>query len=90
MLNQLINHGTLKRKQNYFSRHSGEKTKNKPLLKNGKKSKGCYNSKKLSHIYFIFLYKCRRKTTLIEVHGNTNSPEPETKHSEAGYQKKKC
>ena len=39
MLNQLINHGTLKRKQNYFSRHSGEKTKNKAVVKEWKKIK---------------------------------------------------
>ena len=46
-----VNHGTLKRKKNYFSRHSGEKTKNKAVVKELKKSKGCYNAKILSHIY---------------------------------------
>jgi hypothetical protein len=46
-----VNHGTLKRKKNYFSRHSREKTKNKAVVKELKKSKGCYNAKILSHIY---------------------------------------
>ena len=46
-----VNHGTLKRKQNYFSRHSGEKTKRKAVIKELKKAKGCYNAKILSHIY---------------------------------------
>ena len=46
-----VNHGTLKRKQNYFNRHSGEKTKRKAVIKELKKSNGYYNAKILSHIY---------------------------------------
>ena len=45
------NHGSLKRKQTYFFRHSGEKTKRNAVIKELKKSKGYYNPKILSHIY---------------------------------------
>jgi len=50
-----VNHGTLKRKKNYFSRHSGEKTKNKAVVKELKKSKGCYNAKILSHTTLLYI-----------------------------------
>lgn len=46
-----LNHGTLKRKKNYYSRHSGEKTKRKGVKKELKKSLGLYTPKILSHIY---------------------------------------
>lgn len=45
------NHGTRKRMQNYFSRHSGTKSRKKAITKEIKKSKGYYNPKILSHIY---------------------------------------
>jgi hypothetical protein len=43
------NHGDKKRKDNYFSRHSGTKNKQEALKKEIKKSKGLYNAKILSH-----------------------------------------
>jgi len=45
------NHGTRKRIQNYFSRHSGTKYRGKAIKKELKKSHGYYNPKILSHIY---------------------------------------
>ena len=46
------NHGTKKRRDNYFSRHSGGiKNKKKALAKEIRKSKGLYNAKILSHKY---------------------------------------
>lgn len=45
------NHGTRKRMQNYFLRHSGTKSRKKAITKEIKKSKGYYNPKILSHIY---------------------------------------
>lgn len=45
------NHANKKRRQNYFSRHSGMKNKKKALRKEIKKSKGIYNAKILSHKY---------------------------------------
>tara|TARA_Y100000817_G_scaffold287304_1_gene255770 strand:+ start:114 stop:446 length:333 start_codon:yes stop_codon:yes gene_type:complete len=46
-----VNHNTKKRRDNYFSRHSGIKNKKKATLKEIKKSKRLYNAKILSHIY---------------------------------------
>ena len=46
-----VNHGSVKRKRNYFSRHSGIKTKREAVIKELRKSKGYYNAKILSHIY---------------------------------------
>tara|TARA_Y100000816_G_C26098826_1_gene581980 strand:+ start:1553 stop:1858 length:306 start_codon:yes stop_codon:yes gene_type:complete len=45
------NHNTRKRMQNYYSRHSGEKNRNKAIKKERQKSKGLYNAKILSHEY---------------------------------------
>ena len=45
------NHGTRKRMENYFNRHSGEKNRKKAIKKEKKKSKGYYNAKILSHEY---------------------------------------
>jgi hypothetical protein len=45
------NHGTIKRKKNYFSRHSGIKHKGKAIKKEKRNSKGYYTAKLLSHIY---------------------------------------
>jgi len=45
------NHGDKKRKDNYYSRHSGTKLKSKALKKEWSKSKGKYNAKILSHTY---------------------------------------
>jgi hypothetical protein len=42
-------HGDEKRRQNYFSRHSGVKNKKEAIKKEIKKSKGFYNAKILSH-----------------------------------------
>jgi len=46
-----VNHGSVKRKRNYFSRHSGIKTKREAVIKELRKSRGIYNAKILSHIY---------------------------------------
>ena len=46
-----VNHGSVKRKRNYFSRHSGIKTKREAVIKELQKSRGIYNAKILSHIY---------------------------------------
>ncbi len=46
-----LNHGTVKRKRRYFSRHSGEKTKSKAVKKELIQSNGMYTPKILSHIY---------------------------------------
>ena len=46
-----LNHGTVKRKKRYYSRHSGEKTKSKAVKKELIQSKGMYTPKILSHIY---------------------------------------
>ena len=43
------NHNTRKRMQNYYSRHSGTKSKSKAIKKEVNKSKGYYNAKILSH-----------------------------------------
>tara|TARA_B110000091_G_scaffold211404_1_gene255974 strand:+ start:1919 stop:2224 length:306 start_codon:yes stop_codon:yes gene_type:complete len=45
------NHNTRKRMQNYYSRHSGTKTRKEGIKKEKRKSNGYYNSKILSHIY---------------------------------------
>jgi hypothetical protein len=45
------NHGTRKRMQNYFSRHSGTKKRGKAIKKEKRHSKGHYNAKILSHKY---------------------------------------
>lgn len=45
------NHNTRKRMQNYYSRHSGTKTRSQGIKKEKRKSKGYYNAKILSHIY---------------------------------------
>lgn len=45
------NHGTRRRMQNYFSRHSGTKKRSKAIKKERRKSKGFYNAKILSHEY---------------------------------------
>lgn len=45
------NHGTRKRMQNYYSRHSGTKTRKQGIAKEIKKSKGYYTPKLLSHQY---------------------------------------
>lgn len=44
-----FNHLDLKRRKNYFSRHSGVPTKTQALNKEIKKSKGLYTAKILSH-----------------------------------------
>ena len=45
------NHGTRKRMQNYFSRHSGTKNRKKAIDKEIRGSKGLYTAKILSHKY---------------------------------------
>ncbi len=45
------NHGSRKRMQNYYSRHSGIKYRQKAIEKEKIKSKGFYNAKILSHEY---------------------------------------
>ncbi len=45
------NHGTRKRMQNYYSRHSGTKNRNLAIKREKSKSKGYYNAKILSHEY---------------------------------------
>ena len=45
------NHNTRKRMQNYYSRHSGVKTRAKAIKREKNKSKGLYNAKILSHEY---------------------------------------
>lgn len=45
------NHGNLKRRNNYFNRHSGTPNKTSAINKEITKSKGLYNAKILSHIY---------------------------------------
>ena len=45
------NHGTRRRMQNYYNRHSGTKKRNKAIKKERRKSKGFYNAKILSHEY---------------------------------------
>lgn len=45
------NHGTRKRMQNYFSRHSGTKNRKKAIDKEIKNNKGYYTPKILSHKY---------------------------------------
>ena len=46
-----VDHGDIKRRENYFSRHSGVKTKREAVIKELHKSLGHYNAKILSHIY---------------------------------------
>ena len=45
------NHGTRKRMQNYYSRHSGTKKRGEAIKREKKKSKGYYTPKILSHVY---------------------------------------
>ena len=45
------NHGTRKRMQNYYSRHSGTKNRKKAIDKEIKESDGFYTAKILSHQY---------------------------------------
>lgn len=45
------NHNDKKRRDNYFSRHSGTKSKTEAIKKEKKKSGGKYNAKILSHKY---------------------------------------
>ena len=45
------NHNTIKRMQNYFSRHSGTKKRGEAIKKEKNKSNGLYNAKILSHVY---------------------------------------
>jgi hypothetical protein len=45
------NHGNKRRRQSYFSRHSGIKTKAKAVAKEKRKSRRKYNAKILSHVY---------------------------------------
>ena len=45
------NHGTRKRMQNYFSRHSGTKKRGEAIKKEELRSNGYYNAKILSHKY---------------------------------------
>ena len=45
------NHLTRKRMQNYFSRHSGTKNREKAIKKEIKANNGLYTPKILSHIY---------------------------------------
>ena len=45
------NNGTIKRRNNYFNRHSGVKSKTKAVALEKRKSRGLYNPKILSHIY---------------------------------------
>ena len=44
-------HNTTKRKQNYYSRHSGTKKRKSGIKKEMKKNRGYYTAKLLSHIY---------------------------------------
>lgn len=46
-----VNHGTKKRRDNYFNRHSGIKNKKRATIKEINKSNKLYNAKILSHIY---------------------------------------
>ena len=50
-LYKIKNHGTRKRMQNYYSRHSGTKNRKKAIKQEKLKSKGLYNAKILSHEY---------------------------------------
>jgi hypothetical protein len=45
------NHGTRKRRQRYYARHSGTKNKQRAIAKETKKSRGRYTPKLLSHKY---------------------------------------
>jgi type IV secretory pathway TraG/TraD family ATPase VirD4 len=45
------NHGTRKRMQNYYNRHSGTKNRKKAIDKEIKESDGFYTAKILSHQY---------------------------------------
>ena len=45
------NHGTRKRMENYFSRHSGTKKRSVAIKKEIRKNKGKYTPKILSHKY---------------------------------------
>ena len=45
------NHGTKRRMENYFNRHSGTKNRKKAIEKEINKSNGYYNAKILSHKY---------------------------------------
>ncbi len=46
-----LNHGERKRMRNYYSRHSGVKTRRAGIAKEKKKNNGYYTPKLLSHIY---------------------------------------
>ena len=50
-LYQHKNHNTLKRMQNYFSRHSGTKNRGNAIKKEINRSNGYYTAKILSHKY---------------------------------------
>ena len=45
------NHGDIRRRNNYFSRHSGTRSKKKAIDKEKRLSGGKYTPKLLSHIY---------------------------------------
>jgi len=45
------NHGDKRRLKNYYSRHSGVKTRKAGITKEKRKNKGYYTPKLLSHIY---------------------------------------
>ena len=45
------NHGDIRRRNNYFSRHSGTRSKKKAIEKEKRLSGGKYTPKLLSHIY---------------------------------------
>ena len=45
------NHGTRRRMQNYYNRHSGTKNRSQAIKKEKRKSNGYYNAKILSHVY---------------------------------------
>ena len=45
------NHGDKQRLKNYYSRHSGVKTRKAGIIKEKNKNRGLYSPKLLSHIY---------------------------------------
>ena len=50
-LYKVRDHGTRKRMQRYFMRHSGVKNRGAAIRKEKRKSDGYYNPKILSHVY---------------------------------------
>ena len=50
-LYKLKDHNTIKRRQNYYSRHSGTQKRKNAIKKEKKKNRGFYSAKLLSHIY---------------------------------------